>query len=399
MQKIEQLMHLLENNSSSVLLKSKLQLISDLYDECKNSENDTTVQIVREIVENFCEMISILEYNKNTASDDCDINENESFFPSLYYLTEHYPETDQQIIDAFIDYMDYSALNSPRHTPMSEATVKDYLKRLRRYARECENISLLQLYNEIETHVAKYYADSQRAQRNKKMHGAEIACLKKLRDMKSHINDCRIKERLFQDMTAYICENYTKEDDAEPFENDDIYGFSNFSPIPHGFMTAKQEEAFFNSINKKSTAKSFNDIFWEYVKRYQMNHPDQCKTVTRFSEKVLHIRRNLYYSMIDLHSTYHPNKKTVFQVSIALNLTLEETELLLAAAGFCFCDNDRFDLAIRYFIESRCFNYDDINYALDKAGLPQFEKEPYKTKRDLKEEEFSTKAQNNGKES
>lgn len=368
MKKIEQLMQLLENDSSSVLLKRKLELISDLYDEVKIRESDTTVQIVREIVENFSEIISILEYNKKTASERSGDEDDESFFPSLDYLISHKGETDQQIIDAFTDYMDYSGLMSPRHTPASEATVKDYLKRLRRYAREHDNISLLRLYDEIEVHIARFPVNPQQEEQNKKAHGALLSALKKLCDMKSHV----AAEQMHGQMLKYV-EDFEQRDDRCDWTDFNLY--ENKHGFNHQFISMQQLNDVYNHAN--DVEQTFAQALMEFLSKCPESNPEIYQRMK--------IKKDLFSKA--LNGT-HPQKDTAIRLAFALKLDIFDAEYLLSTAGYTLSESDKYDRAVRYLFESEIYELEDINKALNYCGLKGFENKRYgSTKRDRIEEE------------
>ena len=63
---------------------------------------------------------------------------------------------------------------------------------------------------------------------------------------------------------------------------------------------------------------------------------------------------------------YTPSKKTVFALAIGLELNLEETESLLACAGYSFSRNKKFDIIVEYFIVKGRFDIFQINDVLLK---------------------------------
>ena len=63
---------------------------------------------------------------------------------------------------------------------------------------------------------------------------------------------------------------------------------------------------------------------------------------------------------------YTPSKKTVFALAIGLELNLEETESLLACAGYSFSRNKKFDIIVQYFIVKGRYDIFQINDVLLK---------------------------------
>ena len=66
---------------------------------------------------------------------------------------------------------------------------------------------------------------------------------------------------------------------------------------------------------------------------------------------------------------YHPSKATVIALGIALEADLDEMEALLCEAGYALSGSETFDLIIRYCVEHRVFDLDEINEALDSFQL------------------------------
>ena len=63
---------------------------------------------------------------------------------------------------------------------------------------------------------------------------------------------------------------------------------------------------------------------------------------------------------------YKPSKNTVIAFAIALELTLEETNHLLATVGFALSKSNKFDIIIEYFLINGEYNIFTINETLFK---------------------------------
>ncbi len=75
------------------------------------------------------------------------------------------------------------------------------------------------------------------------------------------------------------------------------------------------------------------------------------------------------FSKIRSNTDYQPSKITVIALALALELNLEETNSLLAKAGFTLSQSQKFDRAIEYFITHQLYDLYEINAALFSFGL------------------------------
>ena len=74
------------------------------------------------------------------------------------------------------------------------------------------------------------------------------------------------------------------------------------------------------------------------------------------------------FSKIRSHKDYHPTKKTALALAVALQLSLEETEELLQAAGYSLSPSIKDDVIVSYFLERGKPDLYEINEALFKYG-------------------------------
>lgn len=88
--------------------------------------------------------------------------------------------------------------------------------------------------------------------------------------------------------------------------------------------------------------------------------------------KKARIDRRLF-SKIRSNKNYIPCKKTVIALCLALELTREEADSLLASAGYSLSRADDRDLAIAFCIEKSIFNLFDVNEIMVHFGFEVFE--------------------------
>ena len=67
-----------------------------------------------------------------------------------------------------------------------------------------------------------------------------------------------------------------------------------------------------------------------------------------------------------------PAKKTVISLCLALELTREDTDALLASAGYSLSRASEYDLIIAFCIEKKVFDFIGVNETLDHFGFEPF---------------------------
>lgn len=85
--------------------------------------------------------------------------------------------------------------------------------------------------------------------------------------------------------------------------------------------------------------------------------------------KKANIDRKLF-SKIRSKKNYQPSKPTALAFAFALELSLEETQDLIARAGFALSHSSRFDLIVEFFLLQHNYNVMELNQVLFKFDQP-----------------------------
>jgi hypothetical protein len=78
------------------------------------------------------------------------------------------------------------------------------------------------------------------------------------------------------------------------------------------------------------------------------------------------------FSRIRSVKAYVPAKKTVLSLCLALELSREDADLLLASAGYSLSCASDFDLIVAFCIERKVYDFISINEVLDHFGFECF---------------------------
>jgi len=111
---------------------------------------------------------------------------------------------------------------------------------------------------------------------------------------------------------------------------------------------------------KKKKIKGFRDLLFKFI-------DDNNQVDAEVYKKALLDRR--LFSKIRSNQDYHPNKKTVIALLLALKLELEQSLQLLKAAGYSLSESSVFDLVIVYCITHKIYDLDKVNEILEEMQL------------------------------
>lgn len=179
----------------------------------------------------------------------------------------------------------------------------------------------------------------------------------------------RLSEQLFQGVRSYIDEHYV---DAWTASSHNCISRENLpscrrrtdaefippmvSPAPITPPVPKQAKPALSLADfLKKTDAGFTDTLLDYIDRSGKKDAEIYKKA--------HISKQLF-SKIRNNPHYQPTKSTALAFAIALELNLEETQDLIGRAGFALTGSSKFDLIIRYFIETGNYNMVELNIAL-----------------------------------
>lgn len=106
--------------------------------------------------------------------------------------------------------------------------------------------------------------------------------------------------------------------------------------------------------------KSFSDTLFDLIDEH---HADEVQLY-----KKANLDRRLF-SKIRSNPDYHPNKSTVLSLCMALNLDIEETEILLNTIGASLSMSDLSDVIVKSFILNGIYDLNQLNLILLEKNL------------------------------
>lgn len=114
---------------------------------------------------------------------------------------------------------------------------------------------------------------------------------------------------------------------------------------------------------KHGNPDTYAKIVLEYLKE------DKGEALTFFEKANLSAK---YEDVLKKNLNYVPSKSEAIIVCMGLKLNIEETRKLIYTASYTLANSRKEDLIIRYFIENKIYNVDDLSYIIETLCEKKF---------------------------
>ena len=172
-------------------------------------------------------------------------------------------------------------------------------------------------------------------------------------EIRSYIDVGEIREKR---IAEYSCRPYPMEPEA-PYREDVYEVCRCYSEAESNEPYADAHAALTLEEELAGIGMSFHDKLFELIGQSGLDNKDVWK------------RANLdrkHFSKIQCDKKYHPKKKTVMALCIALELDLEQAKDLLARADWAFSPSSRVDLIVQKAIAEKQYDIYQLNLVLFK---------------------------------
>jgi len=137
----------------------------------------------------------------------------------------------------------------------------------------------------------------------------------------------------------------------------------NNAPLPVSAMKSRgaKSKAYFSSSREldEYVKKEKNQIFTRYLMERLAERDLSTKGLYKLAGLNRSIKQKIEVSS-DL-DPYQPDKNTVIKMGMGMQMDFDEMNKMLAAAGFALSKNDRKDIVIKFCIDKKIYNRDEVD--------------------------------------
>lgn len=175
----------------------------------------------------------------------------------------------------------------------------------------------------------------------------------------------RLAARIDKNLEEYIDRNYVQEKSIEEYG---VYG------VPDGIfetcaMDEEGEEAEFDYAGLDQAlaervahaTDTFSQFLMYLIEQKGLNNVEVYTKALIDKKRFSKIKNDIYY---------HPSKIIALQLCVGAELNIDQTNDLLARAGYALSPCDLTDIIFEYYIEMGHFDMIDIDIKLEEYGLP-----------------------------
>ena len=122
----------------------------------------------------------------------------------------------------------------------------------------------------------------------------------------------------------------------------------------------KLEEFVKKHQSNKEKSSSFVEYLYSLMDKYGFDNASDLYNKANIS-------RQLWSSIVSKKS--HPSLNICLKIALVMHVTNHECKYLLKKAGYTLASSNKFALIIRYAIENKIYDIDEVNDLLEKNGF------------------------------